>query len=166
MKHLNEQFLQVYDELADAIFRHCYFRVSDRERAKELTQEVFMKTWEYMAHGDSIKNIKSFLYKVANNLIIDEYRKKKSVSLDELRDSGFEPKVEVTREIESSLDAKGLLTVVEKLDIKHREVIIMRYIDDLSPKEIAEIVGESENNVSVRLHRAIKKIRDIMQTNE
>lgn len=78
------EFTQAYEEHADALFRHCYFRVSNRERALELTQEAFMKTWDSVAQGKEINNYRAFLFRVLNNLIIDEYRKKKSTSLDAL----------------------------------------------------------------------------------
>jgi RNA polymerase sigma factor (sigma-70 family) len=79
-----EEFVKLYDELADKLFRHCYFRVFNRERAKDLMQETFMRVWKYCNEGHEVKNLKSFLYKVANNLIIDESRKKKELYLEEL----------------------------------------------------------------------------------
>ena len=74
-------FLEAYDTLSDAIFRQCYFRCFDRELARELTQECFMRTWEKLAEGAEIKNIKAFLYRVAGNLVIDNARRKKSERL-------------------------------------------------------------------------------------
>ena len=76
-----EAFTKAYDELSDAIFRHCWFRIGDRERAKDLMQETFTKSWQYISRGEKVDNLKAFLYRVANNLIIDEYRKKKELSL-------------------------------------------------------------------------------------
>ena len=67
---LQEGFLNAYDAYADAIYRHCFFRVFSKERAEELAQETFMKTWEYVARGNVIENYKAFLYRVTNNLII------------------------------------------------------------------------------------------------
>ena len=75
----------------DAIFRHCYFRVFDRERARDLVQETFLKTWEYLTRGHDIENIRAFLYRVATNLIIDDSRRKKEISLEQLSESGFDP---------------------------------------------------------------------------
>ena len=87
-----EQFIKIYDELADSIFRHCYFRIYNYERAKELMQETFTRTWEYVAKGKKIDNLKAFVYRIATNIIIDEARRKKSVSLDDLMENGFEIK--------------------------------------------------------------------------
>jgi len=71
-------FTSAYEEFADAIFRHCYFRVSDREKAKDIMQEVFVRTWNYVVEGNEINELKSFLYRTAHNLIIDEYRARKN----------------------------------------------------------------------------------------
>jgi DNA-directed RNA polymerase specialized sigma24 family protein len=72
-----DEFIALYDEMADQLFRHCFFKLSNRELALDLVQETFSRTWEYISSGKEVNNIKGFLFKVANNLIIDEYRKKK-----------------------------------------------------------------------------------------
>ena len=163
-----DEFLEAYNKLSDPIFRHCYFRISNRERAKELMQEVFIKAWEYILNNNSsIKNMKALIYKIANNLIIDEYRKKKTISLDELSDNtGFDPGYDNREQVDKTLDGKDILKLLGKIDEKYREVITMRYIDELSPKEIASLLNESENNISVRINRGIKKIRQILKGNE
>src|SRR3989338_4735544 len=91
---MQDEFLQAYEAYNDAIFRYCYFRVYDRERARELSQETFMKAWEYLSRtGKKIENLRAFLYKIATNLIIDNSRQKgkKTVSLDQLHEEGFDP---------------------------------------------------------------------------
>lgn len=162
---IEAQFIAAYDAYADAIFRYCFYRTYNRERAKDLMQEAFTRSWEYIASGKEVKNIRAFLYRVANNLIIDESRKKKMLSLDELHEQGFEPSYEERGRLELLADAKHAKELLSALDEKQRDVILMRYVDDLTPKEIAEILGESENIVSVRLHRALKKVKTLIPEN-
>lgn len=157
-----EQFMKAYDDLSDAIFRHCFFRIGDRERAKDLMQDTFTKSWQYIAEGQSVKNLKAFLYRVANNLIIDEYRKKKELSLDGLMATGFEPSTDDTRKTERTIDAQFALKIIDKLDSKYKEPVLMRYMDELSPREISDITGDSENNISVKIHRGLKQIKEIL----
>lgn len=156
-------FIGAYDAYSEAIFRHCYFRIFDRERAKELMQETFTRTWEYLAQDKEVKNLRAFLYKVANNLIIDNSRKKKEFSLDELREKGFEPGIEEEAKIQNSIDSQVVLVALKKLDRKYRDVIAMRYIDEFSPKEIAALLGEKENVISVRIHRGLKLLRKFIK---
>ena len=158
----NAEFLKAYDGFADAIFRHCYFRIFDREKAKDIMQDTFMRLWNYMYSGQEIQNIKALLYKMAHNLIIDDLRKKKAVSLELLTEKGFDPGEDDMPKLVNQLDSKYIIGVVSRLEPKYRDVITMRYIDDLSIGEIAEVTNESENNVSVRVHRGLKQLQEIL----
>jgi RNA polymerase sigma-70 factor (ECF subfamily) len=156
------EFTEAYERFSDAIFRHCFYRVFERELALDLTQQAFMKTWEYAAEGRQIDNIRAFLYRVANNLIIDNSRKRRTVSLEELAESGFDPSLDPRPEMESAVDAKLVLRVLVELKPESQLVVVMRYIDGLGPKEIADMLGESENVISVRLHRAVQQLRELI----
>src|SRR3990167_2535302 len=72
----------------------AFFKVNDRTISEDLVQDTFMKTWKYLVRGGKIDLMKAFLYHVLNDLIVDEYRKKKTTSLDALQEKGFEPSVE------------------------------------------------------------------------
>ena len=161
---LQNEYTKAYDEFADAIFRYCYLRVSSREKAKDIMQDTFMKVWEYINKNDAeILNVRAFLYKTANNLIIDDYRKKKSVSLDELHEKGFEPASGGHQDIQNNAELAQAMKFISKLEPKKAELIIMRYVDDMSPREIAKIVGGTENSVSVSINRAMKKVKEIIK---
>lgn len=154
-----EQFIKAYEEHSDAIFRHCFFRVNNREYALDLTQEVFVKTWEYLARGNQISNIRAFLYKVAKNLIIDGWKKKREFSLEALREVGFDPGINAHVAMRHGVEAREAIEAINAIDPKYRDVVIMRYVDELSPKEIAEILHENENAVSVRIHRGLQSAK-------
>ncbi len=163
---ITEDFVALYDEMADQLFRHCFFKLSNRELALDLVQETFARTWEYIAAGKEVKNIKGFIFKVANNLIIDEYRKKKAVSLEALQEAtGFDAPINEHKKTIFSVEVDTVLAHINKLDSKYRDVILMRYVNDYSPKEIAKILGESENAVSVRINRGIKKVQEMLKVN-
>lgn len=165
MKHDNhQQFLELYDAHADAIFRHCYFKVSDRELALDMAQQTFMQLWVYMKGDKPIEKPKSLLYRIAGNLAIDWYRKKKSESLENLMDSGYEPSDGKNGTIEMNAEIENILGKASGLSKDDQNLIIWRFVEDLSPKEIAEILDERENTVSVRIHRAIEQLKDLMKT--
>lgn len=156
-------FTHAYDTYADSLFRHCYFRISDRERAKELTQETFTKAWDSIAKGTIVDNMKAFLYRIANNLIVDEYKKRKTVSLEDMVEAGFSPEADAVN-LNNILDGKALSNCLSKVEEPYRTALIMRYIDDLTPHEIALSIGKTANVVSVHINRGLKKLRQLFPT--
>lgn len=162
---MHEEFTEAYEKHVDELFRYCYFRVYDRERAKEIVHDTYLRAWDFVSRTNKkIENMRAFLYKIATNLLINEsyQRKKKAISLDELRESGFEPSANPSSEMKSSIDSRSILPFIEKLEDKYREVIWMRYLEDMSVKDIAKILDESENNISVRIHRALAQLRSLV----
>jgi len=160
---IKEQFLTAHDAYADALFRHCYFRIYDRELAKDLVQETFCRTWIYLSQGKEIENIRAFLYRILHNVIVDEIRRKKSLSLDQLMEESFAPKDESVPDLEQRLVVKDVVQKLKILDESYRNIVQMRFIDDLSLKEISSALGVSENVVSVRIHRGMKKLRQLIE---
>jgi len=163
---IEQNFLKSYDEFGDAIFRYCLIQTSDRELARDLTQDTFTRVWEYFQKGKEVENIRAFLYRVAINLIIDYRRKKKpNSSLETMMEKGFDAtdSRDQKKILETNFDSEKVVGALNKLDDKYRETLTLRYIEDLSLKEISNITKESENNISVRIHRGLEKFRQIIQ---
>lgn len=158
----SEKFLQAYDNYADALFRHCFFKTSDKEVAADLTQQTFLKTWHYIKKGKKVADFRPFLYRTANNLIIDWYRKRKEESLDIMTDGGFEISNDDQETQLNTAEFSLTLNALAKLADKDKDIIILYYIEDLPIKEIAFIIGANEKTTSVKIHRAIKKLRKIL----
>jgi len=164
-----ERFLKALDDYGDTMFRHATLRIADRERAIDLVHDTYAKVWTYIRGGYTVKNFRPFLYKVLNNLIVDEYRQQEELSLDailadkeknegvfeELRDNSVQ-------KLLNSLDGKRAMAVVSELPDIYREVIIFRFVDGLKPAEISDLIEETKNTVSVRIHRGLKLLRKII----
>ncbi len=157
-------FLQIYDTYADDIYRFCYLKVSNRELAQDLSQEVFTRFWQALREGTVMRSERALLYTMARNLVIDWYRKKKETSLDVLTEQGLEFGGDTAEDVTREAEMSEALRMVNELDEASREVLILRFVDGLSPKEIALLSGESANAISVRLNRAMKKMRTRMHT--
>jgi RNA polymerase sigma-70 factor (ECF subfamily) len=167
------RFLKAFEEYSDALFRHATLRISDREVAVDLVHDTFTKVWSYLRNGHEVENFRPFLYKVLNNLIIDQYRKQKEHSLDAIMegdgvDEGtFEELSESNVEaLAATIDGKLAFAVLEEIPDVYREVIILRFVDELGPREISELIEESENVVSVRIHRGLKLLRSKIEAND
>lgn len=140
----------------------AFFKVHNKATSDDLVQDTFMKTWSYLVKGGKIDLMKAFLYHVLNNLIIDEYRKHKTSSLEELLEKGFQPASDHTR-LFDTLDGKATMLLIQLLPDKYQKVIRMRYVQDLSLEEIAVLTGETKNAIAVQMHRGLKKLRDLYE---
>ena len=166
MGNQEASFLKAFSEYSDALFRHATVGISDRERAIDLVHDTFTKVWTYIRSGHDVENYRPFLYKVLNNLIIDEYRRRKESSLDAMLEmegvdeGSFEELSESSAEaLAATIDGKKAFELLEEMPDQYREVILLRFVDQLGPREISELIEESENVVSVRIHRGLKMLR-------
>lgn len=160
MEAPEREFNALYDAHADAIFRHLYFRLGSRERALELTQEVFARFWEYLRSGKTVEHPRAFLYRSAHNAFVNEIRKPPApVSLDALAENGYEAKFEEADRAELERQAE-VVAALQSIDGESRDALIMRYIDGMAVKEIAQALGEKENTISVRIRRGLEKLKE------
>lgn len=157
-----ELFEEAYIDLSDSIFRYIYFRVFDKEVAKDLTQETFFKVWDYIVKGKKITNIKAFLYRTAHNIILNYIRDTKKVfSIEELKEK-FNFDVIDSNQQESrqrEIDINSIIDSFKILTEEEQELIKIRYFDGLSIEEISKIKEKSVNNISVKIYRIIDKLK-------
>jgi RNA polymerase sigma-70 factor (ECF subfamily) len=163
---IQTQFVAAYDTYHEALFRHAALRISNRERAIDIVQDTFVKAWSYVRSGHKIDSYRPFFYKILNNLIIDEYRKKKEVSLDALLDEegvtdGTYPELAEDSEARllDTLDGERAFALLDELGDSYKDVLILRYVDGLGPKEISQLLEVKENTVSIRLYRALRVLK-------
>jgi len=168
MDELQKTFFDSYKAHSDEIFRFILFKLSDREKSKDVLQDVFMKTWLYISKNGGIANMRAFLYKAANNAVIDEYRKRgkseeRMESLEILAEEyGFDPGFDETESLIDKIDGRQALDLVKKLPESYAEVIFLRYVEGKNIGEIAEITNQNSNTVSVQINRGLKKLREII----
>lgn len=163
---LDEEFQAVYQRYSDKIYRFLYFHTKDLRLAEDLTSEVFLRVWK---NWPRIKQdyTQALLYKVANNILIDHWRKhknRKNVSYETSIEEGMEPSYdeEYVEKIARKDDVRKIRKAIELLPDRLKQVIILRFIEDMSAKETAEIMEISEINVRVLQHRALVKLKEII----
>jgi len=164
-----QQFIDLHSAESDALFRYCFFRVSDRDIALDLTQDAFTRLWDSFIKASQegqqdIQNARALLYRIASNLIIDWYRKKKAVSLDAYLDAEseeypFQFHDNSHEQMEIQSEGKIILKHLTTLDPTYQQVVYLRFVEDMAPKDIAQVVGLSVNVVSVRINRGIQELR-------
>lgn len=162
-----EAFGKVYDEYVNRIYRFIYFKVSSSEEAQDIASETFLRAWQYIQEGKPVKQLSAFLYSIARNLVIDHYRRRiLSLNTEDAEIAGvFSDKGDLKNKIEISGDYSSLLAAMGKLKEEYREIVQLKYLDELSVGEIAEILGKTKGTVRVTLHRASKTLREICDKN-
>ncbi|MDP2736813.1 MAG: RNA polymerase sigma factor [bacterium] len=171
-KNDKQAFVKAYDLYIDQLYRFIYFKVGSREEAEDLCSAVFLKTWSYILENTlkDHKTLKALLYKIARNSIIDHYRKNKdreNIRLD--GNNGIEiidEKQSAARTMELKTDLLVLETKLPELKDEYREVIILRFVNELSIKEVAEILDKSKGNTRVLIFRALKALKELLESDE
>ncbi len=166
---MKDKFISTYNKLSDSVFRYCIFRISDRDVALDITQDAFTKYWDALSSGQDVKNDKALIFTITRNLIIDYYRKKKSVSLESLTETedgeNFEDFVleadDKKNDIEMETEGRFLINKIQELPKSYQQIIYLRYVEGMSLDEIAKILGISINATSVRIHRGIEELKKI-----
>lgn len=158
-----DAFAKIYDAYIDKLYKFIYFKV-DAFEAEDLTELTFMKAWEKRKKYDPAKSsFSSWLYTIARNTVIDHYRVSKPTEELDVR-LPDEKKISNPKfQTEESLNASLLRKAVNSLPKNYRDIVLLRFIDDLSYEEIADIMGKSEGSIRIMQFRAIRQLRDIMK---
>ena len=159
-------FVETYNKEADAIFRFCLLRTSDREIALDFTQDTFMRFWKCLAASQDIKNHRTFLFTIARNIIIDWYRRKKPYSLESLMENAGESRPSLVlvavEDTEIEVEAEFLIRKIGELPEPYSNAVYLRCVEELKPREIARVLGESANVISVRISRGLEQLRRLL----
>jgi RNA polymerase sigma-70 factor (ECF subfamily) len=168
-----DAFAKLYDQYYPKIFGYILRRTANLEAAQDITSETFFKAlrklWQFRWRNISFS---SWLYKIATNEINQYFRKaeyKKSISLEELQEQGFEPispndpeskLIEAQEKLKQHQDFLEIQVKIVRLPAKYQEVIALRFFEQKQIKEISEILGKKEGTVKSLLHRAVEKLRE------
>ncbi len=161
---LHQHFTTLYDTHAQALLTFTYYRLHNRALAEDVVADAFCKFWQRLASGVEITYERALLYTITRGLIIDQYRKQavsQSVPLEEEMNA-----LVVDNTVVEILDARYAYARVAKalqgVKQEYADILVLHYLQELSILEIAHILELSENNVRVRIHRALAALRKIL----
>ena len=156
---------QFYNRYYDVVFKYILFTTHDEQLSHDLLQETFYKFWK--STNITFSNEKAYLIKIARNLIYDYFRRKRLIQFVTLTEdkridnSPLPDCIVIQEEI-----AQKLYTALYQLSLKQREVIVLRYIEDFSVKETAQILKCNETRVKNDTARGLKLLRNILEGGE
>lgn len=162
---IEKTFENTYAENADGLFRFVLYRVSDKEQAIDIVEDTFLRFWQTL-QKEAVGEPRALIYRIARHLVIDWYRKKKSIPMQTFPEGNGEER-EVYMDMftgdvagaEMLLEAKLAIEKISSLEPIYREAVYLRFVEELTPKEIAVILGESSNTISVRINRGLRLLK-------
>jgi len=161
------QFVKFYNQNAPRIYRFVYLKVNSPQDSEDLTSDAFFRFWQDLSNKkdkkEKIDNPRALLYKIANNLVIDFYRKKSRTEISIDPSDAILAKIEDKTNLNEGLSLDSDMVEVKKalsqLKDDYQNIIIWHYLDDFSSKEISQILGKPEGNIRVLIHRALKSLK-------
>ena len=130
--------------------------------AEDILQEVFIKVYKNLNSFDDNLKFSSWIYRITRNYVISEFRKKKSkgeVFLIDEEWNIFVSDLNIETEIDKEIDKEILLKVLDKIDIKYREALVLKFLEGYDYKEISDILKKPIGTVGTLVNRAKKKLR-------
>ena len=141
------------EEQYDKIYRYCYFKLYDKQLAQDITQEAFLRFYRQGLSFDNGREL-PYLYTIAKNLCIDEFRKQPAGNIEEAaNEAAVDPS-------EGWLDTLVLRAAVSQLPSDEQELLFLRYVNELPITSICEITGLSRFAVYRRLSKSLKWLKE------
>lgn len=157
-----DAYAALYDLHVEPLYRFVYFKISHKEEAEDATADIFLKGWQYLTStaGKDIRSFQRLIYVIARNKVVDIYRgraRRKECAINVADDLPTE-----VEDIE--IVPSNILGTIRKLKQEYQEVLLFRYVEDFSVTEIAAMMGKSTTSVRVTLHRALKKLKELLDS--
>ena len=165
--HDPEAFGKLYDIHVDRVYRHIYYRVGNEHDTEDLTQQVFLKAWQAIdRYKKRTSPFIAWLITISHNLVVDFYRTRKDKAYLEAEILADGPASNPERAAEASLEQQRLRRAILRLGSDEQQVVILRFIEGFGFDEIASLLSKREGNIRVILHRALVKLRNILEEDE
>lgn len=165
-----DAFMQAYDIYVDKIYRFIFYKVGNSDDAQDLSSAVFLKAWNHVQQNSltDFKTLPALFYRIARTTVIDHYRKRsnqdESLSLDDPEHELDLP--DESHNLPAQFDLAADLQIINEklpeLKEEYREIIVLRFVDELSINEIAEVLEKNKGNVRVLLFRALAALRELL----
>lgn len=165
MNSEHDRFLSYYHDTKNQLFNYLMARLSfDKSLAEDLLMDVVLKAYENFHKFDEAKGaFKTWIFTLAHNHLVNFWRdNKKTVSLEKLEDIGVMPaQVEIDEETGQQIENQKIQHILSMMNDKEREIIVLRYIEDLEYSEMAKVLGKKEGAIRTGLSRALKHFKEI-----
>ena len=163
-----QDFSAHYNDFFKKVYNYVFYRAGrHRERAEDMTSEIFLKALANFETFDKQKSFQSWIFRIAHNHVIDYYRARKPELVD-IDDVAYELKSwdRIIDKLVHNEDMSRVIAAMDRLSDDYRDILNLKYLNDLSHVEIAEITGKTEGNIRVLAHRAIAALKESLDDND
>lgn len=160
-----QNFAALYDKYFDQIYRYVYRRVSDKETVQDIVSQTF---YDALSHIQGFEwrgyPFSAWLYKIAHNNVLKWYREQSKMQISDLEEgrNTVDHSVTYEKDLKDSELKDEMETVLEQLEPQEREIIRLKFFEEVSNVEIAEIMGLNANHVGVKVFRVLKKVKQLL----
>jgi RNA polymerase sigma-70 factor, ECF subfamily len=157
-----EAFGILYREYYRKIYRYCKINMYKDAAAEDVCQETFLRAWKALPKYTMTEagTFQAFLFRIARNLIIDLGRKKKEYSLAAYEE--VETKEDFAADVDKQADIEQVKIALAKLKEKDRQILLLRYFEEMSHAEVSAIIGIKEGALRVRTIRLLQKLKELL----
>lgn len=166
-KRDSKLFGVLYDRYANKVYRKCLSFVHDESGAQDMVHDIFLKVYMKLAKFEGRSRFSTWLYAISYNYCVEYYRKAKksrTVDIDETYNLGEDD--DFTEQELFSLRAEQLKRALENIPPEDKMILLMKYQDDMSIKELSVNLDISESAVKMRLKRARQKVKVMIEKME
>jgi RNA polymerase sigma-70 factor, ECF subfamily len=155
---------EIYDRYATPIYGYLYRILGNAAQAEDLAGEVFLKLLQALRSGRAPRDrLEGWLYRVAHNLAIDWFRRQKKGSGVPLSEEMVADESRPSEIVEDGQARQQLRASVRRLTPDQQQVILLRFAEGLPAAEVARLMGKSEGAVKILQHRAVNRLRKLLQ---
>lgn len=153
----------LYKKYFHKVFRYCKFNTKSEEEAKDVCQDAFVKAYKKISDfkTNGVWSFQAFVFTIARNLIIDATRKKKEANIDDYENLQSDENLFDKNERHENIEkVKNVLSKLEEIE---RQIVLLRFFEEMPSSEVAKILGMNDGALRVRTHRVMQKMKDLYE---
>ncbi|HCJ58809.1 sigma-70 family RNA polymerase sigma factor [Lutispora sp.] len=157
-------FDEIIDRYKDAIFRMVYMHIGDFHKAEDITQEIFIKIFKNLSKFRGDSSIFTWIYKITINTISTYAKRSRTMAdmlsvdyMEDLPDDDWDEE-----KLIEGLQNSSVISLIQRLPDKYKEVLILYYYQDLKVEDICSIINEPQGTIKSKLHRGRNMLKDML----
>lgn len=157
-----QALVEIYEHHSPEIFRYAYRMLDDKDLAEDCVADTFLRLLIAIRGGILPENIRAYLYRIAHNWVVDQYRRRQSLETPLEENLHTDPDGNLSNLVAQNLDRQRMRSALLQLPVEQRQVIELRFVENWSHNEVAVAVGKTVEATRALQHRAVEALRQIL----